>query len=249
MSETVTLGDELATRARGEAERSYAGDVHALVSTALRRHLDVEDAVRRVAASSGDGATHEARLANALATMGAVSIGDIEAAGVTLANAAGIASELRRKAPAYPLVRELLGWIQAAPNSRVLGCAYTSAQGPGGQQREHTGIVSYAEGWLRATDTTISGRLRQFFSDRRTGTAANPFDPARHDDLGIQITLEPATESVSIVLIAHSWQDARSVLSNIHVQDGVIVASGPSAGNQTASALYAISLATAIAPG
>lgn len=153
--------------------------------------------------------------------------------------------------PVYDHVRHYLDW--AVPFSRGLSVSAVSSQpaaGPAGAQP--FGVVSYADGFLTepsANPNRVEGTLRQYFNDRQHGTAADPFDPARRDSLGLRITADPASQSVTVTLVALSWGGGSQNLTNLRLEDGVLVGDGASVGNQTPSALYAISLGTVVIPG
>ncbi len=123
-------------------------------------------------------------------------------------------------------------------------------QGPvGTEPNQRVAAASYAEGYLSSDNRGgISGRMRQYFSDRSyPERPPAPFNRNQTDDLGVEISLDSGPGRIT--LTAHSWGDGRQTLTDIHQHDEVLVATGGSIGNQTASALYVISLGKTIAPG
>ncbi|HEV2781509.1 MAG TPA: hypothetical protein VGX25_19170 [Actinophytocola sp.] len=153
--------------------------------------------------------------------------------------------------PVYDHVRHYLDWT--VPFSRGLTASMVSIQpatGPDGAQT--SGIASYAEGFLAEPSNSpnkVNGTLSQYFNDRRYSTSSYPFDPARRDSLGLHITADPTTQSVTVTLVALSWGGGSQSLTNLRIEDGVLVGDGASAGGQTPSALYAVSLGTMTIPG
>jgi hypothetical protein len=114
---------------------------------------------------------------------------------------------------------------------------------------QRDGVVSFADGTLHAAGKhNLAGGLSQYFSDRRRGLAAEPFDPTSRDVVGVNITTDDVSRSVTVELIARSWGDARQTLENLRIEDGVLVGDGGSVGGLTPNALYGISLATVTVP-
>jgi hypothetical protein len=110
--------------------------------------------------------------------------------------------------------------------------------------------VSYATGTLTLqTSGALAGSLQQLFSDRTTGSPLfNPFAADHADALGMQVSSSAATSTLTVTLTALSWGGGQQTLRDLHIQDGVLVGSGASVGNQTSSALFTISLGTFTRP-
>jgi hypothetical protein len=147
-------------------------------------------------------------------------------------------------------LRHYLDFANARPGTNYVLFSMVTNQAAGGTEpNQQTPIASYAEGVLSSDGRGgISGRVRQYFGDRREpGSPPTPFDESRHDDLGVEITADGGTGVVT--LVAHSWGGGRNTLTALHGQDGVLVATGASVGNQTDATLYAISLGQTVAPG
>lgn len=147
----------------------------------------------------------------------------------------------------YDHVRPYIDW--AARHGGV-SCVLVSTQpasGPRDDQRD--AVVGFARGTLRSPGNNLSGDLVQYFSDRVHGGAPDPFDPARVDVLGVSVTTDDASRSVTVKLTARSWGGARQTLANLRIEDGVLIGDGESVGHVTPSALYCISLATIAIPG
>ncbi len=142
-------------------------------------------------------------------------------------------------------------YIDSAARRGGIGCVLISTQaasGAEGMQRD--GVVGYAEGMLNTgAGNNLAGGLTQYFSDRRHGRSAAPFDPARTDLLGVSITADDASRRVTVELIARSWGDARQTLENLRLEDGVLIGDGQGVGHLTPRALYGISLASVTIPG
>jgi hypothetical protein len=154
----------------------------------------------------------------------------------------------------YDYVLSYRDWARSEPTSRQVDTAVTSLQAAAGAfgYQQRPGVASYAEGLLQSTSFGLANphsSLGQYFSDRRYGTIGNPFDPARPDVLGVEIRVDDATHTVAVTLVARSWGNARNELRNLRVEDDVLVGTGASVGNLTATAHYAISLASGYIPG
>jgi hypothetical protein len=147
----------------------------------------------------------------------------------------------------YDYVRR---YIDRAVRDGGVGCVLVSTQpasGAEGDQRD--GVVSFARGTLNAAKNNyLSGGLSQYFSDRRYGPGADPFDPAARDVLGLRITADDSSRSVTVELIAHSWGDSQQTLGNLRIEGGVLIGDGQSVGSLTPTAIYGISLASVTVP-
>ncbi len=145
----------------------------------------------------------------------------------------------------YDYVRHHIDWANR-PLEDIVLCVITSTQPASGDvpQDQRQGIVSFAEGYLTPGpgSDAISGVLYQYFSDRRS--TGNPFDPGAVDRLGVEISADPATRSVTVDLVARSWGGGRQALTNLRMEAGVLVGDGGSVGGLTANAFYAVSLGT-----
>lgn len=147
-------------------------------------------------------------------------------------------------------VRNFIDFAARDGGNHVSFVLVTSQPAGGGEPNQRPAIVSFAEGDLSASNggRVLSGRARQLFSDRRTaGSWIAPFDENQPDDLGVEITAD--VDAPWITLTAHDWGDARQTLTDLRWQDGVLVASGATIGNQTPSACYVVSLGQNVAPG
>ena len=152
--------------------------------------------------------------------------------------------------PVYDYVRHYLDWTD--PFSRGLATTVVSTQpaaGPEGAQR--FGIASYADGFMEESSNNpnkVDGTLYQYFNDRLS-SASNPFDPARRDLLGVHIAADPVSQSVAVTLVALSWGGGSQNLTNLRIEDGVLVGDGASVGSQAPRAIFAITLGTVTIPG
>jgi hypothetical protein len=148
----------------------------------------------------------------------------------------------------YDYVRR---YMDSAARDGGAGCVLASMQPASGPERDQRdGVVSFARGTLLvANNHSLSGNLSQYFSDRTYRPGSDPFDPSVRDLLGISITVNDSSRSVTVELIARSWGDAHQTLEHLRIEDGVLIGDGQSVGNQTPSALYGISLTSVTIPG
>ena len=147
-------------------------------------------------------------------------------------------------------LQHYVGFANERPGTNQVMVSMVTNQPHGGAEPDQrVAVASYAFGHLSSDyQGGVNGRLRQYFSDRRYPDLPRPpFDSNRTDDLGVEIALDGDTGRIT--LVGHSWGGGRHTLTDVQLLDGVLVASGPSVGNQTTSALYVISLGTAVAPG
>ena len=147
-------------------------------------------------------------------------------------------------------LRHFVDFANERPGTNHVLFSMVTNQGPSGAEpNQRDAVASYASGTLSSDHRGgIDGRVRQYFSDRRyPDLPRHPFDGSRTDDLGVEIRVDG--EQGEITLIGHSWGGGRQTLTELHQHDDVLVAKGASAGNQTPSALFVISLGKATAPG
>ncbi|WP_377267604.1 hypothetical protein [Peterkaempfera sp. SMS 1(5)a] len=251
MPESVPLPDALLTRINTEAARTFGGDTSALVAAALDSYLATQDTLHtlddRYPAVPGE--TAEARLGRAMAAAG-VSTDTLRAMGDTLTRVSGGIPGYRQPGTPQQHLQTFINWATSNPTAHQVGCVLATIQpAAGAQGAQRDPVVSYARGFLTAGKKSIAGDLNQYFSDRNPKGSSNPFDPGRLDRTGVSLAIDDLTGLITVELVAHTWGDARQRLRDIHLQDGVLVASGASIGNQTASALYSISLSTVVVPG
>ena len=147
----------------------------------------------------------------------------------------------------YDHVRHYVDWA-SRPDGAVWCVVTTSQPSAGAEGAQRYGISSYAEGELRRDGgDALAGELTQYFSDRRQ--ANHPFDPDRSERLAVIVGADASSGQASVELVARAWGDARQTLSNLRVEDGVLVGDGGSVGQQTAAALYSVALGTVVVPG
>lgn len=248
MTETIVLDGDLAAAVRAEADLSFGGDAGLLTRRVLEDHL----ALQRIYQQLAGGGTEPQQLARAVAGIPGLSLEGAQAAASLVRQAMGEALQLDEGTPAQH-VAELVAFA-ASGIGHMVGVGIITSQPAGGapgSQRE--GITSYARGWLTLHGNPpgrgLAGDLDQWFSDRVHGYAAAPFDPDRSERIGVLIAMDETTGLVSAEITAHAWGDARQTLQNLRMDNGVLVGDGASVGNQSASALYALSLSRVVAPG
>ncbi len=147
----------------------------------------------------------------------------------------------------YDFLRPLTEWMLGDAGRRVLGFVLTSTQparGDLGSQRDAP--VGFARGVLRVhhggDEHHVTGDADQLFSDRTTAAGA-PFDPNRRDRIQVNVYSRESNRSVRVELVLLTWGGGRTDLANLRIQNGVVLGDGPSVGQQTRNALYALSLA------
>ncbi len=148
----------------------------------------------------------------------------------------------------YDFLRPLIDWVFGDPNRRLLGFVLSSTQaasGATGSQRDAP--VGFARGALRVhhggIESHLTGDADQFFSDRLAAGDA-PFNPGARDRIQVNLYARQDTRVVRVELVLLTWGGSRSDLANLRVHNGVLLGDGPSVGNRTRSALYALSLGT-----
>jgi hypothetical protein len=151
----------------------------------------------------------------------------------------------------YDYLRRYIDWVLADPAHHVLNFVLVSTQpasGPEGSQRPPA--VGFARGLVRlhhgGLEDHLYGEGDQYFSDRPHGPAAAPFSPDTRDRIGLNVFARQDTRTVRVELVLLSWGYVRSELSGLRIADDVLVGDGPSVGQQTPSALYGLSLGTAV---
>lgn len=146
-------------------------------------------------------------------------------------------------------VRRYLEWTEENPKANYVVFSMVTNQGASGPARNQSpAVASYAHGFLRSDDQGgLAGRVTSYLSDRqRPGSPPAPFDPTQTDDLGVEIALDGGAATVT--LVDHSWGGGRQTLAGLRHEDEVLVGTGGSVGNQTATAVYVVSLGTTVAP-
>ncbi len=146
-------------------------------------------------------------------------------------------------------LRHYVDFANQRPGTNRVRITMVTNQAYGGAEpNQRLAVASFASGELSSDYRGgIDGRLRQYFSDRPyPELPRHPFDGNRTDDLGVEIRVDG--DSGDITLVGYSWGGGRATLTDLQHRDEVLVATGPSIGNQTESALYVISLGQAIAP-
>jgi len=244
VSQTVVLPPAIESAAVVEANRSYGGDLEACVAAAVDYYLGVQRTLHQVQDSVpfSPSDTDDQRLARAVAASGQISTTAMTSIADTIYRAMGLVPTYRNPDSVYEFVKRYLEW--ASKDNCGLNCVLVTSQpasGPDGEQ--HSAVVSYAVGPLRGDGSSVGGRFPQYFSDRKASPNDSAgFDPAQHDDLGVTVSADELLGLVTVELIGYSWGGARTTLSNLRIEDGILVGDGPSVGNQTASALYTINL-------
>jgi len=106
-------------------------------------------------------------------------------------------------------------------------------------------IFLSSSGWQQ-----LSGQGKQLFSDRRTSTyPSQPFDQNQADTLGLSLANDPSTGATTVTLTALSWGGAQQRLSNLRVEDGMLIGDGASIGNRPVTGLYVLSCGMQPIPG
>lgn len=244
----ISVDDALLQRTRDEAARSYQGELDATVTAALNYYLRICESRNDLAGQVDHqpGSTQQERIQQVLEARG-VSADRLNALAAMLS---GLATQSEPQASdIVNFLKPFQEWCAKDP-SNLAGASIVSSQAGRGNpgQEQSPPPISYASGWLRAEGGVMTGDLRQWFSDRVSGAAADPFDPARSESLGLTIAVDDKTGLATITLTAHEWGNAQQTLTNLRLSDGLLLARGESVGNQTASALVALSLYTVRAP-
>ena len=244
------IPDDLYGALKAEAAQSHAGDITELVRSALGFWSRLTNPLN-VPLHLGQKAAQRPDLAVVQRMMGEnlVSIDTVAGLGRTFSEAAGLIHEGRRQ-PAVSYLEPYLSWVGDNNPSRALLATVVSVQAasgdPGGQR---PGVFSVATGYLSGNRITVTGTLRQTFSDRTT-SSGQAFDIGAADELGVEITVSPEGNGFcDITLIAKSWGGARQTLRDPEQVGGVVIAKGDSVGSQVPEALYALSLNTFNVPG
>jgi len=246
----LEIPDDLYDALKAEAAQSHAGDITELVRSGLNfwtrltnplnlpLHLD-QDAPQRP-----DLAVLQRLMGENL-----VPIDTVASLGRTFSDAAGLLHEGRRQ-PASSYLEPYLSWVGNNPSSRALIATVLSVQAASGDLgAQGPGVVSVANGYLSGNGITVTGTLRQTFSDRTTNTG-QAFDIGGADELGVEVTVSPEGNGFcDITLIAKSWGGARQTLRDPEQLGGVVIAKGDSVGSQVPEAVYALSLNTFDVPG
>lgn len=166
------------------------------------------------------------------------------AAGLTEASSASASSTTP-----YAYIQNL---INRAGGTIVPFCEVTITQAPDSNPAYQTQTPS-SVGWSVITMAyagyqQLSGQGRQLFSDRQS-SAGQPFDQGRADQLGLSLYNNPTTGTTTITLTALSWGGGQQQLTNLRMEDGVLLADGAAIGNQPVPGLFALSCGVEYIPG
>jgi hypothetical protein len=147
---------------------------------------------------------------------------------------------VKMKTP-YTYIHDLLTWEQQSGKNGVT-CTVASNQAVAGDTGTSPEPAGYSTVDLSAADaSSVAGNGAQIFSDRRDG--GQPFAVGRADVLGLRLALAP-DDSPVVTLQFQSWGGVRQTLSNLRIEDGLLVGDGPAVGGYVDAALYTISCAT-----
>jgi len=131
-------------------------------------------------------------------------------------------------------------------------CEVTITQAPSGTvPYQYPSPVGWSVIFMSSTGSQqLGGQGQELFSDRTTGTyPAQPFDRNQADQLGLKLTDNPSTGTATVTLTALSWGGAQQQLTNLRIEDGMLVADGASIGNQPVTGLYVLSCGIQNIPG
>lgn len=246
----LSIPDDLLSELSAEAKRSHEGDVIALMRSTLTQWTQLATSNQLLDKHPAvPGEKPAAHVARVFAEVDWLSIDTLGRMAATLTEVSGSVAAARTGSAAGYLT-PYLAWVAGDPVNRALGCHLVSQQATSGAQgAQAQSVVSVANGFLQGNGTTVTGTLRQLFSDRRAD-GGGPFPTARQDDLGVEITVAPdGSGYTEVTLVAVTWGGGRQTLRDTHERAGVLVGTGGAIAGLAPEALYALSLSTATIPG